>query len=70
MKQRDKMRELFARYRYDEEATVYAYAQAEEKGEIDRKSNIHGLDAITYAKALMRDGKRRGWLAWASELHV
>ena len=62
MTQRDKMNELFAHYGGDEEATVAAYAQAEEKREIDRKSNTHNLDAISYAKALMRDGKRRGWL--------
>jgi len=57
------MKELFTRLRGDEKATVSAYAQAELKGEIERKSNSHNWDSITYAKALMRDGKRKGWLA-------
>ena len=62
MKQRGKMRELFARYKGDVEATVSAYAKAEEKGEVERKSNSHKWGSLTYAKALMRDGMRKGWL--------
>jgi len=56
------MKSLFARNRGDEIATARAYAKAEEVGEIVRKSNSHNRGSITYAKALIRDGKRKGWL--------
>ena len=62
MTQRDKMRKLFARYHGNEVAIASAYAHAEENGEIQRKSNSHNLDSITYAKALIRDERKKGWL--------
>jgi hypothetical protein len=62
MKQRDKMNELVARHKGDEKSVVIAYAEAEQKGEVSRKNNSHNWDSISYAKALMRDGKRKNWI--------
>ena len=62
MTQRNKMRDLFAHFRGDEDLTVNAYAKAEQRGEIARKSNSHNWNSVQYAKALLRDGKRRHWI--------
>jgi len=58
MKQRDKMKQLFARYGGNEEIIIREYARAESRGEVLRLRNTHNLSATTYAKALLRDGKR------------
>jgi hypothetical protein len=60
--QRDVMRQLYRQHRGNEEQVVRAYAAAEERGEIRRSSNRHGLDAEAYARALWADGLRKGWL--------
>ena len=62
MTQRDFMRDLVRRLGRNEEAVVRAYAQAEVRGEVRRESNEHGWDAETYARALWRDGVKKGWL--------
>ena len=61
MKQREKMRELFAQYG-NTELLVRAYAHAEELGEVERRSNRYRLDSEAYARALLADGLRKGWL--------
>ena len=60
--QRDVMRRLYREHRGNEEGTVRAYAEAEQRGEVLRISNTHRLDAETYARALFEDGQRKGWL--------
>ena len=62
MKQRDKINELVARYGNNDESIVVTYAEAERKGEVERKNNSHNWDSVTYAKALLRDGKRKRWI--------
>jgi hypothetical protein len=56
------MRRIYQENNRNESATVRAYAAAEERGEVDRESNRHGIDSVTYAKALLADGPRKGWL--------
>jgi hypothetical protein len=60
--QRDVMRDLFILHRGNRELTISAYAAAERNGESPRESNTHSLTPEQYAKALLRDGLRRGWL--------
>lgn len=62
MKQRDKMRQLFLGNKGDEDAAIAAYALSEQQGEVVRQRNSRKWDSLTYAKALIRDGKRKGWL--------
>ena len=62
MTQRAKMKELHQRSSGDDEATIRAYAKAEEGGKVERKRNSHNWDSTRYARALLRDGKRNGWL--------
>ena len=50
MGQRDVMRRIWARCKPDEEREVL------------RSSNRHGWTAEQYARALLRDGLRKGWL--------
>lgn len=56
------MRQIWARCRPDEEKAVREYGAAESAGEVERTSNSHGWSAEQYARALLRDGMRKGWL--------
>ena len=72
--QRDMMRQLFrdhwkVRKRAQqldtsgiEDAVVNAYAAAERAGGVRRKSNMHGVKAEQYARALFRRGIAEGWI--------
>ncbi len=57
------MREIWARCAPDEERTVRDYATAEHRGEASRKQNTSGLTPERYARALLADGLKKGWLA-------
>ena len=57
--QRDVMRALY-QHCTDEEAVVRQYARAEREGRVERTSNTHRWDPETYARALLRDGLRKG----------
>jgi hypothetical protein len=61
--QRDKMRELVIRLGRDPERVIHEYAAAELRGEVDRGSNVTGMTADTYARALYSDGARKGWFS-------
>ena len=56
----------FMRGRYvalrDRDRIVEAYAAAERRGAVVRRSNRHGIDPDEYARRLYADGARRGWL--------
>lgn len=60
--QREMMSRLYAANGRSREATIEAYAAAERRGELRRKSNKHGLTAAAYARALFADGEKKGWL--------
>lgn len=60
--QRDVMRRLWLNCRCAAECAVRAYAEAERRGEVMRARNASGLDAEGYARALLADGLRKGWL--------
>lgn len=60
--QRDVMRAIWARYAPDEERAVREYADAERRGDAPRKRNESGHTAEQYARALLSDGFKKGWL--------
>lgn len=60
--QRAVMRELFSKYAGDTDRVISAYASAERSGETSRSSNTSGLKPEEYARALLNDGLKKGWL--------
>jgi len=62
VRQVDVMRELCTQLGGDQEAVIAAYAAAEQRGEVPRRSNIHGFTAEKYALRLWQDGVSKGWL--------
>jgi hypothetical protein len=46
----------------DEARVIQAYAEAEERGEVPRESDLHSLTAHDYAARLFADGIRKGWI--------
>ena len=60
--QRDVMRALYAKCDGDDERAVREYAEAERRGGVQRSSNTYSLSPEQYARALLADGKRKGWL--------
>lgn len=60
--QRNVMRRLFVECDSDEERVIAAYAHAERSGEVVRSSRSSQLSAEAYARALFKDGLRKGWL--------
>ena len=61
-KQRDLMRSLYVNHRRDEGSIISEYAAAEQRGEVGRKNNTNQLSPEKYAKYLLNDGKRKGWI--------
>jgi len=62
MKQAEKMRELFRLHREVSSFVIQAYSEAEQRGEVVRKSNVNGLTSSDYAAKLFADGIRKGWI--------
>ncbi len=60
--QRDVLRRLVERFGMNEERVVKEYAAAERRGEVRRDSNKYSISAEDYARALWRDGVRKGWI--------
>jgi hypothetical protein len=60
--QRAIMRELYARWKNDSNRMVREYANAEREGCVQRKANKSGLSPEEYARALLADGEKKGWL--------
>jgi hypothetical protein len=60
--QRDVMRAIWVRCAPDEDRAISEYAAAERRGEAMRKQNASGMDPETYARALLADGQKKGWL--------
>jgi hypothetical protein len=52
MKQTEKMRELYEKFRKDKELVIRKYASAEESGEVARESNTYGLSSLEYSRRL------------------
>jgi hypothetical protein len=61
--QRDYMRELVRRFGVNAEHVVREYAAAEERGEVERRSNSHRITAEQYARALWNDAVKKGWIS-------
>jgi len=60
--QRAVMRRLYMQYAGNVADIVAAYADAERNGGVIRNSNLSNLGPEDYAKALLNDGLRKGWL--------
>lgn len=60
--QRDVMSRIFIASGRDPERAVREYAAAERRGEVRRKSNKNSVSAEDYARALLADGEKKGWL--------
>ena len=60
--QRSIMQRLFSEHARDIERTIAAYADAERSGDTRRARNDSKLSAEQYARALLNDGLRKGWL--------
>ena len=60
--QREVMVRLFVASGRNAERAIRAYADAERHGDVIRKSNKHGISAENYARALLADGEKKGWL--------
>jgi hypothetical protein len=67
--QRDVMRAVWARCAPDEERTIREYAAAERRGEAPRKNNASGHTPEQYARALLADGQKKGWLRTSNLQH-
>ncbi len=65
--QRDVMREIYNAHGPDMERVVREYAAAERRGEVARARNEKAITAEAYARALLSDGERKGWLRAISE---
>lgn len=61
--QRETMREIYARFKRDSERMIREYATAERQGKVRRKENKSGRSPEEYARALLADGLKKGWLA-------
>ena len=62
MMQREYMRTLYKKYGDDKIRIIKEYAIAEIEGKVVRFSNRGNLSGEQYAKALYKDGVRKGWL--------
>lgn len=60
--QRDVLRRLVERFGMNEETVIREYAAAEKRGEARRDSNKYSISAEDYARALRRNGVRKGWI--------
>lgn len=60
--QRDVMREIFRRCRGDEELAIREYAAAERREEVSRSSNNYDMSAEEYARRLLEDARKKGWI--------
>ena len=59
--QRDGMRAAY-RTSGNEEGAVALYASFERDGRVTRRSDVRCTTPEQYARALLHDGQRRGWL--------
>jgi hypothetical protein len=57
---------LVAKFGLHEDIVCRQYAAAEKRGEVARKRNKFRLTPDQYARALWRDGERKGWLVKAT----
>lgn len=60
--QRDVMRRIYVECRADEARAAREYAAAELRGEVRRARNRYGMSAEEYARRLLADGLKKGWL--------
>lgn len=61
--QRDVMRRIFRSCNGNQSRTITEYAEAEQRGKVSRERNEHNLSAEAYARALLMDGLKKGWLS-------
>ncbi len=56
--QRDFMRKLLDEYGHDQRRVCAAYAQADRKGRVRRKTNVNRITSEFYARCVWADGHR------------
>ncbi len=56
------MKQLFVEHNEDDKEIIAAYAEAEKRGLVSRKSNEYNFSPEQYARALYNDGIRKGWI--------
>lgn len=56
------MRELFRVHGNSDQHLISAYAAAERRGEVARARNSSHMSAEDYARALLADARKKGWL--------
>jgi hypothetical protein len=59
--QRDMMRQLYKKYMGRSQDMIAAYADAEQRGLVHRKSNVNNVSPEDYAYRLYLDGMKKGW---------
>lgn len=62
VRQRDVMRRLFVRFAPDTRRVISEYAAAERRGEVLRYRNTRNQSPEEYARRLLADGVKKGWL--------
>jgi hypothetical protein len=62
MQQREMMRRLVSKHGRNPDVVCREYAKAEQRGDVERRSDKYGISPEGYARALYRDGERKGWL--------
>jgi hypothetical protein len=62
MTQRKMMRSLIQLFGPDWDRVCPEYALAETCGRVQRRRNRYALTGDQYARVLLRDGQRKGWL--------
>ena len=62
LEQREIMCQIYSRWKHNIPKVIREYAKAEREGRVSRKSNTIGMSAEAYARALLRDGEKKGWL--------
>ncbi len=61
--QRDIIRDAWAKQPGNDQAAIDAWVEAIATGEVERRSNDRGQTDVEYAKRLIYDGLKKGWLS-------
>src|SRR4051794_12984079 len=60
------MARLYATAGEQVDVAARSYAAAEQRGDVSRASNVRGMSAEEYARRLIADGLKKGWISAGS----